>query len=477
MAETLDKNAIDKSEYPQTAELENRCVNILADLWNVPRKYEYLGTSTVGSSEACMLAGMAMKFRWRNQAREMGIDVDTLKPRPNLVISAAYQVCWEKFCVYWDVELRAVPVRKDQLTLDLDRLEDYVDDHTIGIVGIQGTTYSGEYDDLKGLNAFVEKYNRDHPMRPQLVIHVDAACGGMLTPFTEPELHWDFRLANVVSISTSGHKYGLTYPGVGWIIWKDRKYTADRLVIATGGKSYASTGSTGDGYRFAKQFGHRVVELKSALCPIRVKERINREMLKLTLKNVSLSAKNDRFHKTIFGDMEFLPGSVTGPIVLSMSSLINREDPVELSLDFKPALDDEKLDKRLLRETENNPNKNISYLLTTLLPKEICAFFIENTGIDSDLALNSLTREKRKELLDHLKHFRLSFDRLEDIDKGIVTSGGVDVNEIDPRTMESKICDGLYFIGEVLDVDALTGGFNLQIALSTGYSCATALKG
>ncbi|MBQ6401495.1 MAG: glutamate decarboxylase [Firmicutes bacterium] len=231
MAETLDKNAIDKSEYPQTAELENRCVNILADLWNVPRKYEYLGTSTVGSSEACMLAGMAMKFRWRNQAREMGIDVDTLKPRPNLVISAAYQVCWEKFCVYWDVELRAVPVRKDQLTLDLDRLEDYVDDHTIGIVGIQGTTYSGEYDDLKGLNAFVEKYNRDHPMRPQLVIHVDAACGGMLTPFTEPELHWDFRLANVVSISTSGHKYGLTYPGVGWIIWKDRKYLPEELIF------------------------------------------------------------------------------------------------------------------------------------------------------------------------------------------------------------------------------------------------------
>ena len=261
------------------------------------------------------------------------------------------------------------------------------------------------------------------------------------------------------------------------VICKVREFAADKLVIATGGRSYSSTGSTGDGYRFAKQFGHRVVELKSALCPIRVKERINREMLKLTLKNVSLSAKNDRFHKTIFGDMEFLPGSVTGPIVLSMSSLINREDPVELSLDFKPALDDEKLDKRLLRETENNPNKNISYLLTTLLPKEICAFFIENTGIDSDLALNSLTREKRKELLDHLKHFRLSFDRLEDIDKGIVTSGGVDVNEIDPRTMESKICDGLYFIGEVLDVDALTGGFNLQIALSTGYSCATALKG
>lgn len=231
MAETLDKNAIDKSEYPQTAELENRCVNILADLWNIPKKNDYLGTSTVGSSEACMLAGMAMKFRWRKQARKLGIDVDTLKPRPNLVISAAYQICWEKFCVYWDVELRTVPVRSDRLTLDLDHVMEYVDDHTIGIVGIQGTTYSGEYDDIKGLNSLVEEYNKEHPERPQLVIHVDAACGGMYTPFLEPDLKWDFRLSNVVSISTSGHKYGLTYPGVGWIVWRDKEYLPQELVF------------------------------------------------------------------------------------------------------------------------------------------------------------------------------------------------------------------------------------------------------
>lgn len=231
MAETLDKNAIDKSEYPQTAELENRCVNILADLWHAPKNSEYLGTSTVGSSEACMLAGMAMKFRWRNQARELGIDVDTLKPRPNLVISSAYQVCWEKFCVYWDVELRTVPVTKEDLTLDLDHVLDYVDDHTIGIVGIQGTTYSGDYDNIKELNALVEKYNKEHKNLPQLVIHIDGACGGMLTPFTEPELQWDFRLSNVVSISTSGHKYGLTYPGVGWIIWRDKEYLPKELIF------------------------------------------------------------------------------------------------------------------------------------------------------------------------------------------------------------------------------------------------------
>lgn len=257
---------------------------------------------------------------------------------------------------------------------------------------------------------------------------------------------------------------------------KDRKYYADRLVIATGGRSYPSTGSTGDGYRFAQSFGHNIIETKSALCPIRIKEKISKGMLKMTLKNVSLTASNDSFNKTLFGDMEFLPGSITGPIVLSMSSLINRLGHVDLSLDLKPALDEDKLDKRLIREIEKEPNKNVLYLLKTLLPEEFIEFFLNNTDTDPDTVLNSLTREKRLQILHELKHLPLSFDGLESIDKGIVTSGGVDVNEIDPKTMESKLCDGLYFIGEVLDVDALTGGFNLQIALSTGYSCAQAIR-
>lgn len=255
---------------------------------------------------------------------------------------------------------------------------------------------------------------------------------------------------------------------------RDQKHVADRLVIATGGRSYSSTGSTGDGYRFAKQFGHTIVDLKSALCPIRIEEKITREMLKLTLKNVSLSAKAEGFRKTIFGDLEFLPGSITGPIALSMSSFINRLKDVELTLDFKPALDEEKLDRRLLREMEENPNRDGNYLLSALLPKEILCFFKENTGNDYDCPLHSFTKEKRQKLLKDLKNFSLSFRGLEDIERGIVTSGGVDVNEVDPRTMESKLCEGLYFIGEVLDVDALTGGFNMQCALSTAYSCAKA---
>ena len=248
------------------------------------------------------------------------------------------------------------------------------------------------------------------------------------------------------------------------------------MVIATGGRSYPSTGSTGDGYAFAKRFGHTVIELKSALCPIRIKETIRHEMLDLTLKNVSLTCRNDSFSKTIFGDLEFLPGSITGPIVLSMSSLINRVGNVKMYLDLKPALDEEKLDKRLIREIENNPNKDVKHLLSALLPNSFIEFFAENTDTDTTAVLNSFTKEKRIKLLNDLKHFELTFMGLESIDKGIVTSGGVDVSEVDPKTMESKICEGLYFIGEVLDVDAFTGGFNLQIALSTAYSCAVNMK-
>ncbi len=256
-----------------------------------------------------------------------------------------------------------------------------------------------------------------------------------------------------------------------------QSYPADKVVIATGGLSYPSTGSTGDGYRFAKKFGHTIIEPKSALCPIRIKEKITKPMWKLTLKNVALTARNESFHKTLFGDVEFLPDAISGPVVLSMSSLINREGPVSLTLDLKPALEEEKLDRRLLREIEIEPKKDVAYLISTLLPKEFCDFFIENAKIDTKILLSSLSKEARQDIVKKLKAFPLTFVSLEDIGKGIVTSGGVDVSKIDPRTMESKLCEGLYFIGEVLDVDAFTGGFNLQSALSTGFACAKAIKG
>ncbi|RFA29313.1 glutamate decarboxylase [Alkalilimnicola ehrlichii] len=227
MADTLDKNAIDKSEYPRTAELENRCVNMIADLWHASGKEKFMGTSTIGSSEACMLGGMAMKFHWRHRAQKAGLDLT--KRKPNLVISSGYQVCWEKFCVYWDIELREVPIGSKHMSLDLDSVMDYVDEYTIGIVGILGITYTGMYDDIQRLNKLVEAYNKrnDH----QVYIHVDAASGGLFTPFVDPDRVWDFRLDNVVSINTSGHKYGLVYPGVGWVLWRDEQYLPKELIF------------------------------------------------------------------------------------------------------------------------------------------------------------------------------------------------------------------------------------------------------
>jgi glutamate decarboxylase len=224
---TLEKNAIDKSEYPRTAEIEKRWVNMIADLWNAGAGEKYTGTSTIGSSEACMLGGMAMKFLWREKAKKANIDIAIKKP--NLVISSGYQVCWEKFCVYFDIELREVPINNTHLSLDLDKVLDYVDEYTIGVVGILGITYTGKYDDIKGLNDLLTEYNRKATI--DVPIHVDAASGGLYTPFMEPELLWDFRLENVVSINVSGHKYGLVYPGVGWVLWKDKKYLPKELVF------------------------------------------------------------------------------------------------------------------------------------------------------------------------------------------------------------------------------------------------------
>lgn len=227
MAKTLAKNAIDKSEYPRTTELENRCVNIIADLWHANKNESYLGTSTVGSSEACMLAGLAMKFAWRKRAQKNGLDINACKP--NIVISSGYQICWEKFCTYWDIELREVPMDKEHLSLNMDTVMDYVDEYTIGIVGIMGITYSGRYDDIAKLNDLVEEYNKQTDYK--VYIHVDAASGGFYAPFMEPEIVWDFKLKNVVSINASGHKYGLVYPGIGWVLWRDEKYLPDDLIF------------------------------------------------------------------------------------------------------------------------------------------------------------------------------------------------------------------------------------------------------
>ncbi len=228
MFDTMATNAIDKAEYPQTTEVEKRCVNIIADLWNVNPDEDFMGTSTVGSSEACMLGGMAMKFRWRKRAQEKGIDITARKP--NLVISSGYQVVWEKFCVYWDIEMRQVPMTDmNNLTMDAQKAIDLCDEYTIGIVPIMGITYTGTFDDVVALDKAVTEYNKTAKL--SVPIHVDAASGGLYLPFVNPELKWDFRLKNVVSISTSGHKYGLVYPGIGWVLWRDKEFLPDELIF------------------------------------------------------------------------------------------------------------------------------------------------------------------------------------------------------------------------------------------------------
>ncbi|RJF41197.1 glutamate decarboxylase [Actinomyces sp. 2119] len=223
--EAADKNMIDKDEYPRTAEIEARCWTMLADLWHAPQPRRAIGTSTIGSSEACMLGGLALKRRWRNARRAAGKPAD----RPNLVMSSAVQVCWEKFCNYWDVEPRLVPISEDHKVLDGYRLEDYVDENTIGVVAIMGVTYTGMYEPVakiaQALDAIQERTGLDVP------IHVDAASGGMIAPFVQADLEWDFRINRVASISTSGHKYGLVYPGVGWVVWREESALPEELIF------------------------------------------------------------------------------------------------------------------------------------------------------------------------------------------------------------------------------------------------------
>ncbi len=225
MAETADKNMIDKDEYPVTAELEERCVNILADLWSSPEHESATGCSTTGSSEAAMLAGMALKWRWRDRMKAAGKPAD----RPNLVMGANVQVCWEKFCRYWDVEPRLVPMEGHTYHLTAERAVARCDENTIGVVAILGSTFDGSYEPVKEIADALDQLESDRGL--DIPLHVDAASGGFVAPFLAPELEWDFRLARVQSINASGHKYGLVYPGVGWAIWRDKAALPRDLVF------------------------------------------------------------------------------------------------------------------------------------------------------------------------------------------------------------------------------------------------------
>lgn len=244
----------------------------------------------------------------------------------------------------------------------------------------------------------------------------------------------------------------------------------DKVVIATGGISYKLTGSTGDGYKFAKNFGHKIINQVPGLIGINLKN--NFSLAGLTLKNVELKViKDKKIISKEFGEMLFTHRGISGPIVLTTSSKINRLKDFEMFLDLKPALEPEKLDARILRDFSENQNKNIENVMKSLLPKDLISYVLYSAGISGDEKVNQITKIERENLVKTIKNFELKFDSLDDIDRAIVTSGGIDVKDIDPKTMESKKVSGLYFIGEVLDLDGLTGGFNIQIANSTGYSC------
>jgi glutamate decarboxylase len=225
MAHTADKNMIDKDEYPQTARIESHCVNILADLWHAPYSEQATGCSTTGSSEAAMLAGMAMKWRWRKRREAEDKPAD----KPNLVMGANVQVCWEKFARYWEVEPRMVPMEGDRFHLTADQIAAHVDENTIGVVAILGSTFDGSYEPVREIAEELDRIQAEQGL--DIPVHVDAASGGFVAPFVQPELEWDFRLERVCSINASGHKYGLVYPGVGWAIWRNEESLPEELIF------------------------------------------------------------------------------------------------------------------------------------------------------------------------------------------------------------------------------------------------------
>ena len=226
MTETFDKNMIDKDEYPQTAELELRCVNMLSRLWNSPSHEEAVGCSTIGSSEAAMLGGMALKWRWRERMRAAGKPTD----KPNMVMGINVQVCWEKFCRYWDVEPRFVPLEGERYHLSADEAVKLCDENTIGVIVVMGSTFDGSYEPVQEVNDALDALQQEKGW--DIPIHVDGASGGFVAPFLQPDLAWDFRVPRVKSINVSGHKYGLVYPGVGWVIWRTKEDLPEDLIFS-----------------------------------------------------------------------------------------------------------------------------------------------------------------------------------------------------------------------------------------------------
>lgn len=318
-----------------------------------------------------------------------------------------------------------------------------------------------------GLNTVTERGNRVFPASQK--------SSDVIKTFT------DYCRKNGVKILLSEKVVGVKSDGEDFVVsFSDKTERFQKVIVATGGLSYPSTGSTGDGYEIAKSFGHKIVKPVQALVPIELNEPWVQKLSGLSLKNVRCTVTaGEKEIASDFGEMLFTHKGVSGPIVLSLSSKINRLNPngLKLVVDLKPALSDDVLDARLQRDFAELNLKQFKNSLDGLLPKSLVPVIVGLSKIDPEQKVGQITREQRKNLVHLLKNLTFSVKKLAGFEEAIVTAGGVDVKEINPKTMESKLQKGLYFVGEVLDVDALTGGFNIQIALSTAYAAATHILG
>lgn len=313
-----------------------------------------------------------------------------------------------------------------------------------------------------GVETKIERGNRVFPVSDKAVDIVDALVKNA-----------KMNGAKIINETVKGFDFdGKRINGV--ILQNDEVIECDSVAICTGGKSYPATGSTGDGYILARSVGHTVTKITPALVPLVCSNNFIPKLQGLSLKNISVKLfKNEKVIYDDFGEMLFTHFGVSGPVILSASSHIRdiKDGKYKIILDLKPALDEKTLDKRILRDFSSEGNKDFINSLSALLPKKIIPVIVNLSGVEPSRKVNSVTKEERKNLVHLIKNFEINISDFYSIDAAIVTSGGVDVKEIDPKTMKSKIVENLYFAGEVIDVDAYTGGFNLQIAFSTGVLC------
>lgn len=331
---------------------------------------------------------------------------------------------------------------------------------------IYGFTNDDIMDMLKdcGCPLKIERGNRVFPVSDKSSDVIQALTGRMKALGVEIHLHEEVEDI----LTAAGECTGIRLKKGG------QEIPADAVIVTTGGLSYPTTGSTGDGYQFAMRQGHQVTELSPALVPFEVREPFCKLLQGLALKNVNVKIlKGGKALYEEFGEMLFTHFGVSGPVLLSASSFVTKEiakQPLTLSVDLKPALSKEQLDARILREFEEFTNKQFKNSLARLFPSKLIPVMVEQSGIDPDRKIHEITRQERNRLIELTKDFRLTLTGLRGYKEAIITQGGVAVREINPSTMESKLVKNLYFAGEVLDLDAVTGGFNLQIAWSTGYA-------